>query len=106
LATRPARGALAFLALLLVNLVLFLRPAEIVPALEEKLLYEAAIVVCFALALPRLLKQLSPRAILSQPITACVLGLLVAGFLSHIVQGECGRACQAPGDTPRSSPPR
>jgi hypothetical protein len=87
---QPARSKvdLGFALFLLVNAVLFLRPSEIVPSLEDMPIYEVVILLCLAVSLSRVLRQLSIRAVLDQPITACILGMLVFGILSHLVHRE------------------
>src|SRR5437868_5852559 len=69
---------------ILLNGTLFIRPAELVPGLQELPLYELLIVACSLVSLPRILKQLSTRELVSSPIAACVLGLLSAVVLSHL----------------------
>ena len=44
--------ALGFVFFLLVNAVLFIRPAELVPSLEDLPVYELLIVTCLLLSLP------------------------------------------------------
>lgn len=85
-ARSPILGSsIAFGLLLGVIVVLFLRPAEIVPALANLPIYEVLILGCLALALPIVLMQaLRPR---DEPITACVLGLLLAVIASHLSHG-------------------
>jgi O-antigen ligase len=73
-----------FALFILVNAVLFIRPAEIVPALLGLPLYEGVILACLAASLPAVVRQLRPDALVTRPVTACVLGLLVAVVLSHL----------------------
>ena len=81
----PAPGQLlGFLLFLLVNATLFIRPAEIVPGLEDFRIYEALILVCLAVSLPAVLGQFNPQSLLTQPVTVCVFGLLLAIVLSHL----------------------
>lgn len=88
--SRPAWGPLpapygpAFLVFLVLNAVLFVRPAEIVPALLGLNIYLVVIVVCLLCAFPVLLEQLMPQSLETRPITVCVLGLLLALVLSHL----------------------
>ena len=74
----------AFLVFLLLNATLILRPGELVPALAEAPIYEMLIVTAAVLAHRRILQQLSWQALTCQPVTLCVLGLLVAAVLSHL----------------------
>src|SRR5438132_32729 len=74
---------MAFVFFLLVNAVLFLRPAELVPGWQGVPLYECAIVACLIGALPEILRQLG-QPLESQPITLCVVGLLAAVLLAQL----------------------
>src|SRR5262249_51850043 len=69
---------------ILLNAVLFIRPAEIVPDLEAWPIYEVVILACLLVSLPSVVRQLEPAELAANPITACVLGLLVAVVLSHL----------------------
>lgn len=63
-----------------------MRPAELVPALVGLPIYNYLILAAFAFASPRISDHLQPDRLTREPITACVLGLLVAVPLSHLVQ--------------------
>jgi O-antigen ligase len=69
---------------ILLNAVLFIRPAEIIPAVQGWSIYEAVILACLAASFPEVLRLLSPDSLARQPITVCVLGLLPAIVLSHV----------------------
>jgi O-antigen ligase len=75
-----------FFLFLLVNATLFIRPAEIVPSLEGLPIYEVAIISSLIVAAPAIINHLAENGISRCPATACVLGLLVAVFLSHASQ--------------------
>jgi O-antigen ligase len=75
---------MGFFFFLLVNAALLLRPTELIPGLEDVPLYEFLILACLAFSFFSVLKQLTIRSLLSQPITVCVLGLGVAVVLSHL----------------------
>jgi O-antigen ligase len=81
----PARrgSSVAFALFILVNATLFLRPAELIPAVEGKPIYELLILSCLALSLPALTQRFGRDRLREDPITVCVLGLLVAVILSH-----------------------
>lgn len=79
----PTNG-LAFAFFLLVNLILFVRPAEIAPELLGVPLYELAILSCLAASFPALLSLLLNGVPARQPIIGCVLGMLIAIVLSHL----------------------
>ncbi len=75
---------LRFALFLLLNAVLFIRPSELIPGLEEAKLYEAAILLATVAAAGPLLRLLNPQRISSQPHLAFVFGLLAAVALSHL----------------------
>lgn len=73
---------------LLVNAMLFIRPAEFQPALLGLPIYEVCILACLAVSYPVLAAQMTPRALAVRPINACVAGLLPAVVLSHLANAE------------------
>jgi hypothetical protein len=83
-----------FFFFLLVNAVLFLRPAELLPDLERLPLYYYAILACLAVSVPKLLGLISPGSPLKHPITLCVFA--VSGFvmLAHFVQSDPGKMAE------------
>jgi hypothetical protein len=83
---RPAEPVytLGFCLFLLVNAVLFIRPAEIIADLEGLPIYEWVILACLLVSFPSVLAQLAPRNLAAQPITVCVLGMIPAIVLSHV----------------------
>jgi hypothetical protein len=83
---------MSFVLFLLVNATLFIRPAEIVPALLGVKIYEALILTCIVAAAPEILAYLTRRSLDAQPVTLCVLGLLLAVPLSHISQLDGAKA--------------
>lgn len=78
-----SRCRLGFFLFMLVNAVLFVRPAEIVAAWASLPIYEVVILACLFASLPVVIQQLTGRSLVRNPITVCVLGLLLAVFLSH-----------------------
>ncbi len=66
---------------------LFLRPADLVPALEAWPVYQFLIVCCLVVAARTTLRQLTHRSIQDQPVLACLLLLLLAVGLSHLSHG-------------------
>jgi O-antigen ligase len=70
-----------FLAL---NATLFLRPGEIIPALEPFGIYQALILLCLLVSAPQVLHRLTRRSLLGDPVTLLVLCLLGAIELSHL----------------------
>ncbi|HWG41386.1 MAG TPA: O-antigen ligase family protein [Gemmataceae bacterium] len=80
----PAPYGLGFALFLVLNSVLFVRPAEIVPALLGLEIYLVCILACMLFSFPAILEQLLPRSLETRPITVFVLGLLLAVVLSHL----------------------
>ncbi len=74
-----------FFLFLLVTGTLFIRPAEIVPALLGLPLYEVSILACVVASARRVGRQLTPQALAAQPVTACVVGLLGAVLITQFV---------------------
>ncbi len=77
-----------FIAFLIVNAMLFIRPAEFAPALLGLPVYEVCIVACILLSAPVLLPQLSLNAFKERPVSACVLGLLPLITISQVINGQ------------------
>ncbi len=72
-----------FALFLIVNATLFIRPAEIVPDLVGLPIYNVLILLNLAAASSKVAGRFTFKTIRNEPITACVLGLLAAIFLSH-----------------------
>lgn len=81
-ATRP-QGKLGFVLFLLVNAVLFIRPAEVLPSLAALPIYEVLILCCLIASAKDILPQLGLNRMLARPVTLCVIGMFVAIVLSH-----------------------
>jgi O-antigen ligase len=81
----PRHGA-GFFLFLLVNAALFVRPAEIVPALVGLPIYEFLILACLALSFTAVLEQFTAKSLELRAITVCVLGVFLAVLLSHLAQ--------------------
>ena len=77
---------MGFLLFILVNATLFIRPGEIVPDLEGWPIYQWVILSCLVVAYPRVLDQFTRDALVSRPITVCVVGLWLAVVLSCLVR--------------------
>jgi len=77
---------MAYWLFIVVNAILFIRPAEIVPGLKDAPIYQAAIIACLLCSFPGLLAQLGPNALAARPITVCVLGLWGTAIVSHLVR--------------------
>jgi hypothetical protein len=83
---------MSFFLFLLVNATLFIRPAEVVPAVQGWRIYEALIIACLVVALPEIVNHLLGRSLGTQPVTLAVFGLLAAVFLSHASQMDIEKA--------------
>ncbi len=83
---------LGFALFILVNGVLFIRPMELVQFLVELPVYEITILICLICSLTAILKKFQPSTWVEQPVTMCVLGLLPAIMLSHLVHVKVGNA--------------
>jgi hypothetical protein len=89
--TSPAPAAaspgplLAFVLFLLVNVVLLIRPSEILPQLEGIELYFYVIVACTLVAASDVLKYVTATPLDEQPIAICVAALCVFIVLPHLV---------------------
>jgi O-antigen ligase len=77
-----------FLVFLLVNLNLFLRPTELIPALDGYPIYEISILLALVFSAPVILPQLSWKALKATPITLTVLLLIPATFLASASHGD------------------
>jgi len=85
---------LRFGLFLLVNAMLFIRPAEFFPALLGLPIYEGCILACLAASYPAIVSQLSGKALVARPITAFAVGMLAAIVLSHLANLETARALE------------
>jgi hypothetical protein len=78
----------SFVPFLLVNAMLFNRPAEFHPALYGLPIYEVCILSCLAVSYPQVAAELTPAALAARPLNACVAGMLPAIVLSHMANGK------------------
>ncbi|MFM7148681.1 MAG: O-antigen ligase family protein, partial [Gemmataceae bacterium] len=78
---RPENG-LGFFLFLLVNIALFVRPADVFPALEGINFYLGLILSCFAVSFLGVLKSFSPQRLERCPIDVFLIALLPIVFLS------------------------
>jgi len=79
----PKSPRVDFILFLLVNLTLFVRVSELVPELEGLPIYNYLILATLLCALPKVAHHLRPERLVREPMTACVLALIPAVFLSH-----------------------
>lgn len=76
---------MAYLLFLLANAALFVRPAELMPALGNAPIYLALIGSSILCNLPGLQNQLRTRTLLQQPANLCLLGVVAAVPVSHVL---------------------
>jgi hypothetical protein len=76
-----------FVLFLLVNAVLFIRPADLLPDLESVPFYEILITLAALASMPVLVEQLSERMIRARPLTFFVVALLPAIVFSQLSHG-------------------
>jgi hypothetical protein len=81
-----------FLLFLLVNAALFIRPAEVIPGMQDIELYKLLIIPCLVVALPAVLEQFQADKLAARPLTVCVLGLWLAIVLSQLSHGQAEKA--------------
>jgi O-antigen ligase len=81
-------NALGFYLFLVVNAALFVRPADVVPALLGVEVYQYLILTCLAVSFPAILDYLQPRNMEGRPIDLCVMLLLPTIMVSHLVGGQ------------------
>jgi O-antigen ligase len=87
-----------FRLLILLVLVLFVRPGEIVSGLEGWPIYLVVCLLCTAASFPSVAQVLKLQSLRSQPITVCVLGIGVMVILSQACRfnfHETANAAQA-----------
>jgi putative inorganic carbon (HCO3(-)) transporter len=84
LAAESSPGAVGVALFLLVNLILFIRPGELIDSLDDFPIYEIVITFCLLASFPLFVRQLTWRLLKFSPITVFVLALLPAIILSSI----------------------
>lgn len=73
-----------FVFFILLTATLFIRPGEIIPALRGIEFFFYLVLPCLLLSFQSMMGQLSQRNLKSQPISQCVIGLLLAVVLSNL----------------------
>ncbi len=87
----PARSSLEFGLFIAINAVLFVRPADLIPALDGLPIYEFLIAACVAASLSRFVREISFRPSIEET-TVCVLWLVAAVLMSHLSHFDFYRA--------------
>jgi hypothetical protein len=86
---------MGFFFLLLATGTIFLRPAEIIPALLALPIYNALLLTCLACSISELLNASSTRSLVHQPVGLCAVGMLAAVAVSHLGHSELRYAWEA-----------
>ncbi len=81
------RHGWGFALLLTMVATLFVRPADLIPSLADWPIYEFLIIGCLVVSSRAVLRRLAQRQLEAQPVTACLLLLVVAVGLSHLAHG-------------------
>ncbi|QEG02200.1 hypothetical protein Mal15_62850 [Stieleria maiorica] len=81
------RHGWGFALLLATTATLFVRPADLIPALDKWPIYQFLIVACMIVSARACLNQLSHAKLIERPITASLLALLLAVAMSHLSHG-------------------
>jgi hypothetical protein len=79
----------------LLTAILFLRPAEILPALGGLPLYQGVILLCLAFSSSKILQQISTQSLVVHPINFCMVGLLTAVIMSHLSHFRLSMAAES-----------
>jgi O-antigen ligase len=83
---------MGFFLFILVNLALFIRPAEVFGIEELAGIYQVLILACLAASLPEVLAYLFGKPLILQPITLCVVGILLTAPLAFLASFDLGEA--------------
>jgi hypothetical protein len=78
---------LGFILFVALNATLFIRPGELLEALDGIQVYQILIILCALVSLPVLVPQFAPRALAERPVTVCVLVLWIAVVVSQLANG-------------------
>jgi putative inorganic carbon (hco3(-)) transporter len=85
---------LNFIAFLILNAVIFIRPAEIFEAAGGVPFYSISMLICLVANIPQIIPQLTPKVLASRPISVCVLLLLPAIAVSGLWNGNVSETPQ------------
>src|SRR5690242_9256721 len=84
---RKTRLRAAFIFFVLLNASLYVRPADILPAVEGLPIYQFLIIACLLMAMKAVGAQLRTRDLRNRPITVCVIGLGLIILVSQAANG-------------------
>jgi O-antigen ligase len=91
-----------FVLFLLVTAIMFIRPTDFVPGIEELPLFQIAIIPCIIVSWPKLAAQLNADAIRERPVFIFGVGLIAVWTLSAIVHGQFQDAIEIFFEFPKS----
>ncbi|TWT82765.1 O-Antigen ligase [Planctomycetes bacterium CA13] len=74
--------------LLATTATLFLRPADILPSLDQWPIYQNLILVCLVVSGRTVLRQLRNGELISIPVTSCLILMLLSIGASHLSHGD------------------
>lgn len=80
---------MAWLLFILLNAALFIRPVDLFPDIDVQI-YLCLMILCLLASTWQLAAAINSRAFSRDPITCCVLGMLPAVVLSHLVHLQFG----------------
>ena len=86
---------MAYVLFLLANSTLYIRPAELFPALGNVQFYLVLIVAAMLCAIRQIHNQVRLHTLVQQPINLCVLGVTLATATSHLSLGYVGGAAKS-----------
>ena len=86
---------MAYVLFLLANSTLYIRPAELFPAMGNVQLYLILIVGAMICSIRQIHNQVRLHTLVQQPINLCVLGVTVATATSHLSLGYVGGAVKS-----------
>jgi O-antigen ligase len=85
---RVVGSRLAWVLFLVLNGLVFMRPADILPEIQGWPIYNVVIVACVIAGVSTLLPLLRTRSLAENPITLCVFGMLVGIVVSLLARGD------------------
>ena len=86
---------MAYVLFLLANSTLYIRPAELFPALGNVQFYLVLILAAMFCAIRQIHNQVRIHTLVQQPINLCVLGVTLATATSHLSLGYVGGAARS-----------
>ncbi len=86
---------MAYVLFLLANSTLYIRPAELFPAMGNVQFYLVLIVAAMLCAIRQIHNQVRLHTLVQQPINLCVLGVTLATATSHLSLGYVGGAAKS-----------